>query len=160
MMRIPWDKYEVAILIDSYVRISTSGAKWSEEVKRVSALLRSRAVADGRKIDESFRNENGINLRLWEIKYQFSGENGIRSTSALFQEMVLLYNTKPREFSKILREAKNVKPILYRVDDLLILTKLYFSLVHYLMAVAIAYLLRKLHSPFPSNCEPWQPIRG
>lgn len=106
MMRIPWDKYEVAILIDSYVRISTSGAKWSEEVKRVSALLRSRAVADGRKIDESFRNENGINLRLWEIKYQFSGEKGIRSTSTLFQEMVLLYNTKPREFSKILREAK------------------------------------------------------
>lgn len=106
MMRIPWDKYEAAILIDSYIRISTSGAVWDEEVKRVSALLRSRAVADGRKIDESFRNENGINLRLWEIKYQFTGEKGIRTTSALFQEMVLLYNTKPREFSKILREAK------------------------------------------------------
>ena len=106
MPRIPWDKYETAILIDSYIRISTSKAKWKDEVKRVSALLRSRAIADGRKIDDSFRNENGINLRLWEIKYQFTGEKGLRSTSALFEEMVLLYNTKPREFAKILREAK------------------------------------------------------
>lgn len=106
MPRIPWDKYESAILIDSYIRISKAEAKWADEVKRVSALLRSRAIADGQTIDDSFRNKNGINLRLWEIKYQFTGEKGIQSTSALFKEMVLMYNTKPKEFSKILREAR------------------------------------------------------
>ena len=121
MPRIPWDKYESAILIDSYIRISKAEAKWADEVKRVSALLRSRAIADGQTIDDSFRNKNGINLRLWEIKYQFTGEKGIQSTSLCSKRWFSCITPNQKNFQRFFEKLENARPILSLADDLLIL---------------------------------------
>lgn len=61
-VRIGWDEYEVALLIDACNRIRDNKIDKAECVHKLSNLLRQRAKANGINIDEVFRNENGIAL--------------------------------------------------------------------------------------------------
>lgn len=63
-VRIGWDEYEVALLIDACNRIRDNKIDKAECVHKLSNLLRQRAKANGINIDEVFRNENGIALVL------------------------------------------------------------------------------------------------
>lgn len=63
-LRIPWDKQETALLIDTYLRVKNKELSRQEAVKEVSALLTQRAVLSGIEIDEKFRNENGISMQM------------------------------------------------------------------------------------------------
>lgn len=58
-IRIPWDKYEAAILLDGWLRIK-DGIPRNEVVNLVSYQLRKKAVNQGINIDSVFRNTNGI----------------------------------------------------------------------------------------------------
>ena len=68
-IRIGWDKFEVALLIDACNQVLNKKIAKSEIVIRLSAALRSRAVEQGVKIDEIFRNENGISLQMTKMDY-------------------------------------------------------------------------------------------
>ena len=63
-VRIGWDEYEVALLIDACNRIRDNKIDKAECVHKLSNLLRQRAKANGINIDEVFRNENGIALQI------------------------------------------------------------------------------------------------
>lgn len=74
-VRIGWDEYEVALLIDACNRIRDNKIDKAECVHKLSNLLRQRAKANGINIDEVFRNEkrnctsddkNGVSLDRWE----------------------------------------------------------------------------------------------
>lgn len=68
-VRIGWDEYEVALLIDACNRIRDNKIDKAECVHKLSNLLRQRAKANGINIDEVFRNENGIALQMTKMEY-------------------------------------------------------------------------------------------
>ncbi|NLB62260.1 MAG: hypothetical protein GX802_07610 [Clostridiales bacterium] len=63
-------------------------------------------------IDDTYRNENGISMRLGELEYLFSSDViGLKNTSDLFRQMVKLYKNDCSGFEKILMEAKGMNDI-------------------------------------------------
>ena len=76
-MRQPnWDKYETALLIEAYFKIKADQSQKETIVASLSSFLRKRASFE---TDDTFRNENGINMRLRELDYLFSsGSVGLR----------------------------------------------------------------------------------
>jgi hypothetical protein len=107
MMRQPkWDRYEVALLIEAYQKIEEDRTKRRAIIAALSASLRERACFE---IDDTYRNENGINMRLGELDFLFSGgSTGLKNTSDLFREMVDLYIHDRNGFEQILMEAKKM----------------------------------------------------
>ena len=64
-MRLEWDKFEVALLIDACEQVLHNSIARSEAVSNLSSALRTRATRNGIEIDEVYRNEKGvISLRL------------------------------------------------------------------------------------------------
>lgn len=108
MSKIAWNKYETALLIDSYCSVIEKKVERAEEVRRLSTILRHIAIDSGLNIDNVFRNTNGISLRMAEIHQLFVGGGGVKNTSALFKDMVLLYKHNYEEYEKILTEAKQM----------------------------------------------------
>lgn len=108
MIRQPaWDQYETALLIEAYINITKNPQTKKKVVQTLSCTLREHALNQGLIIDQIYRNENGINLRLSEIHYLFSTDKkGITKTSRLFKNMVDLYIEDRAEFKTILAEAK------------------------------------------------------
>lgn len=106
-MRQPqWDKYETALLIEAFWRIKEDRSQRAAIVAELSASLRNRA---GFEIDDTFRNENGISMRLSELDYLFTGgQTGLKNTSDLFREMVAMYGEDRSSFEEILSEAKSM----------------------------------------------------
>lgn len=104
-MRQPkWDKYETVLLIEAYWKIKEDQEQRSTIISELSNTLRNRANYE---IDATFRNENGINMRLGELDYLFSdGKVGLKNTSELFREMVEMYLDDRKGFMQILSEAK------------------------------------------------------
>lgn len=106
-IKIPWDKYEVAILMEACERYNNKVIEKSDAVTEVSLKLRKLAVIRGLTIDEIFRNENGISM-------QFSSANGLicnkpshLSEAKIFRDIAEIYlNDKPA-FLKILDEANS-----------------------------------------------------
>lgn len=107
-MRQPkWDKFEAALLIETYWNIRNGKISRKEAVASLSKLLRDRVPEN--EIDETYRNENGINMRLGELDALFNdGKGGLTNTSELFREMVSMYNTDQNAFEEILKEAHDM----------------------------------------------------
>ena len=106
-MRQPnWDKHETALLIEAYWKIKADKSLKGAIVAALSSSLRKRASFD---IDDTYRNENGINMRLGELDYLFSsGSVGLKNTSELFREMVDMYLNNRSEYEMVLSEAKGM----------------------------------------------------
>lgn len=109
-MRQPiWTPFEVALLIEAYWRIENEVISKKDAVSEISRLIRSYALNQGQQIDDTFRNENGISMRLEELRYLFSdGKKGIRNTSSLFRIMVQMYQQNPKGFQSILVTARTM----------------------------------------------------
>lgn len=107
-MRQPlWDKYETALLIEAYWKIKADANDKNEVVSELSLRLRNRASID---IDEIYRDENGIRMRLAEIDCLFNnGHSGMKNTSELFRKMTKMYAEDRETFEQILMEAKKME---------------------------------------------------
>lgn len=109
--RILWDKHEVSLLIEAYQKTKT-GVNCAETIGLLSKTLRERAMFSGVNIDDTFRNTNGISMRMAEIRCLFGdGSDGMSNTSKQFREMVRLYQTDRQSFDVILEEAKGMNCI-------------------------------------------------
>ncbi len=109
-MRQPiWTPFEVALLIDAYRRIDNGCITKKDAVSEISTLFRNYAISQGKAIDSTYRNENGISLRFEELRYLFSeGNGGVKNTSSLFRIMVKMYQQSPQAFQDILSTAKTM----------------------------------------------------
>ena len=107
-LRIPWDVYETAILIDACVRVQNNEIDRWDAVTEVSTLLRRRAVNLGINIDDIYRNTNGISMQMISINGLLD-ENAykLRNASKVFRDAVDMYNMYPSKFEEILTKAKN-----------------------------------------------------
>ena len=105
-MRIRWDKYETAILIDTCIKVINNKVDRYTAIQSVSAKLRKRATNSGLLIDNVYRNETGIEMQMDKIMSIIQGEEPkLRNASKVFFEMVELYRTEYANFSNILEEA-------------------------------------------------------
>ena len=105
LTRFPWDSHEVALLINAYQKI-TSGADPNQVAVRLSQMLRELAGRNGRQINDTYRNVNGMKMQLANVQYLFTnGEKGLSGASAMIRQMVELYQTRQTEYQTILKEA-------------------------------------------------------
>lgn len=63
-IRISWDKYEAAILLDACIKVDNNEKTRCEAITMVSKELRNRANTRGIVIDDIYRNENGIGMQM------------------------------------------------------------------------------------------------
>lgn len=106
--RIPWNKYETALLIDGFWQIERHLARRSEVVSKLSSQLRRMATNSGRQINDYFRNENGINIQLSNVALSFFPERSAMHRTAIFDDIAHLYKTDRKAFDDLLNEAKRL----------------------------------------------------
>ena len=103
--QIKWDKYEVALLIEAALRIRQRESSRTDELQKLSDVLRLRAENMGLEIDDIFRNYNGMSLQVAAIEELLSFGSSNRHNSRLFEEMVALYKSDLIKYEEILAEA-------------------------------------------------------
>lgn len=108
-IRIPWDQYEAALLLDYCIKVECNTISRAEAISVVSQILRNRAILKGYEIDDVFRNENGIGMQMSAIRNCYSGKKQGLTISKLFYEVVALRKDNPEAFFQILQEeSKNM----------------------------------------------------
>ena len=92
-IRIPWDKYESAVLLDACLRVEQGVISRSSAITYVSNTLRKRAISNGLEIDDIFRNENGISMQFSAMANCLHHKSAGLTISKLFRETVELYES-------------------------------------------------------------------
>ncbi|MCD8297646.1 MAG: hypothetical protein LUC88_08740 [Prevotella sp.] len=110
-VKIPWDKYEVALLIDSYNRVTSGELSRRDAVSMLSKRLRNGKKLNGVEVSDKYRNENGIQMQMAAIEYCLTNRaRGFKSPSKLFKEIAQLYMENQDSFSTLLVEANSIYP--------------------------------------------------
>ncbi len=110
-VKIPWDKYEVALLIDSYNRVTSGELSRRDAVSELSKRLRNGKILNGIEVSDKYRNENGIHMQMAAIEYCLTnGAKGFKSPSQLFKEIAQIYMENQDSFSNLLVEANSMYP--------------------------------------------------
>ena len=106
--QLPWDRYEVALLLDAYLRIQEEPQKEKDILADLSKNLRKRAIHLGYTIDAVFRNENGMSLQYQRMKFLMTnsahGFDGPISRG--FHEVVDIYKKDRDWYQMILNKAR------------------------------------------------------
>lgn len=101
-----WSQYETALLIGTYWTIEIKHLKKKTAASVLSQIFRTYAVRQGFELNDTFRNVNGISMRLEELRYLFTdGKAGLGNTSNQFRAMTALYQSDRREFLKTMDAA-------------------------------------------------------
>ena len=107
-IRIPWDKYEAALLLEYCIKIENKEITRTEAVSTVSQILRSRAIRNGLKIDDVFRNENGITFQMASMESAYKGRTILKPATKLFAQTVSMLQENRSEYNKLLEEAMSM----------------------------------------------------
>lgn len=103
-----WNEYEVALLIEVYIKVTTQGAELKSELEDLSVSLRNMAILAGEQIDNTYRNLNGMQWQYAFIKEAFEKTTfDSREPSTLFMQMVNLYKNDRTSFERILDVANS-----------------------------------------------------
>ena len=106
--QLPWDRYEVALLLDAYLRIQEEPQKEKDILADLSKNLRKRAIRLGYTINAGFRNENGMSLQYQRMKFLMTnsayGFDG--PISRCFHEVVEIYKKDRNWYQMILNKAR------------------------------------------------------
>ena len=105
-IRIKWNEYETALLIEGFMKIESSPELKSKIISELSNNLRMMAINSGLEIDDVYRNVNGISMQLGSIAHIFYPERPYLTGSAMFKNMVNKYLNDKNGFNDILKEAK------------------------------------------------------
>lgn len=107
MKRQPlFDEYEAALLLDGYLAILRGNSR-KETIEKVSRSLRRMAENQGKTIDDSYRNFQGISGQMSALECAWTnGKEGAAKTTRLFRAIVCFYRTDPDSFEELLQEAK------------------------------------------------------
>ena len=103
-----WDKFEAALLIDTYNAVDSGAFKRDIAVAKLSNNLRKRAENLGLTVDSKYRNINIVSYMLSSLLYFFTnGKNkAFRVTNPVFHTVYGMYQNNRDEFNSILEEAK------------------------------------------------------
>ena len=106
--QLPWDRYEVALLLDAYLRIQEEPQKEKDILADLPKNLRKRAIHLGYTIDAGFRNENGMSLQYQRMKFLMTNSaHGFDGPiSRCFHEVVEIYKKDRNWYQMILNKAR------------------------------------------------------
>lgn len=100
-----WDEIETSLLIEAYIDIKEHNAEKEMRLLKLSNDLRVLARNRGIKIDDTYRNYNGMQWQIGYINNAFNNHESTRKPSKIFCSMVNLYKNNKKEFSDILLKA-------------------------------------------------------
>ena len=101
-----WTDEETVILIYGYLLIEQDNHKREHIIDEISTKFRLFYINCHETIDNTFRNKNGINMKLGNIQYLFTdGEHGFSNVSKLEKEMFLLYVNDKKKYFRLLKQA-------------------------------------------------------
>ena len=102
-----WNKFEAAILLDAYLQVCEHPDQRKFYIQQVSEQLRQMALSQDMQISDTYRNINGITMKMLEMESAWLGnqDNHFASTK-LYDEITALYRSDPNEFNRILTRAK------------------------------------------------------
>ncbi len=101
-----WDKFEVALLVEAYLKVVKKQEVLPVVLQQLSEDLRHKAVLAGMEIDETYRNLNGMHWQYGFIKLAFERkEFPTRKPPKLFLEIVKMYKEDEKAFDALLDEA-------------------------------------------------------
>lgn len=107
MIRVPWNKYETAILLEASLQVIRDKTKKKECIRQVSEVLRQMAVNQGLQIDDLYRNINGNAMQMTIMISVIEGKKSpLHSSPKIFKEVVDIYMSDKILFHQILNEAK------------------------------------------------------
>ena len=106
-IKINWDEYETALLIDLFWRIEKEPSKKEEYISNFSRELRNRAKNLNIEIDEFYRNENGIAMQLTSIGHCFYPDRPTLTVSTMFDRIAKMYQNDKITYDNLLKEAMN-----------------------------------------------------
>lgn len=110
-VRTEWNKYETALLIDAYEKVTSGEVSRKEAVKMLSERLRNRMLLNGIEVSDKYRNENGIAMQMSAIEYCMTGrEKGLANPSKIFIEMANLALDDRSAFELLLNESQSLYP--------------------------------------------------
>lgn len=92
-----WDIYESVVLLNGYLLACKKSEPRAYIIRRVSADLRAMAIHRGRKIDEIFRNENGISYQIGsgEATWLWNMDTGLEELRKLLVDYkIILQSTQ------------------------------------------------------------------
>ena len=108
---IGWNKYETALLIDAYEKVTSGDVSRKEAVKMLSERLRNRMLLNGIEVSDKYRNENGIAMQMSAIEYCMTGrEKGFANPSKIFIEIANMALDDRSAFELLLNESQNLYP--------------------------------------------------
>lgn len=87
----PWDKYEAVILLEGLLASLKGELTRSDAIKAVSRDLRAMALHRGMKIDEAYRNTNGISFQMKSMESAYFGRTVFKPATKLFADIAGLY---------------------------------------------------------------------
>ena len=101
-----WNIHEAVILLDGLLQYKANRISRAEAILSVSKQLRRMAENCGQKIDDVYRNTNGITFQMASMESSLAGYTIMKPASRLFSETVDIYRNEPRKYNDLLREAK------------------------------------------------------
>lgn len=106
--QLPWNRYEVALLLDAYLQIQEEPQKEKEILSDLSKNLRERALHLGYTIDATFRNENGMSIQYQRMKFLMTNSAyGFEGPiPRCFNEVVDIYKKDRNWYQMILNKAR------------------------------------------------------
>lgn len=109
--RVVWNKFEAALLVDTYEKVAKGELVRKVAVAKLSKRLRYRKIKNGIEVNEKYRNENGIQLQLSIMENILThGEKGLTSRSRLFEDVAQLATENRDEYTALLHEAVQMYP--------------------------------------------------
>lgn len=107
--RIVWNEHEQAVLLQALIDVLNNKIKRKEAISEVSKRLKKEAESRGIKIDEKFRNENGISLQMNCLEYAYTdGKSGLHVTRGWYFDIVSKYQNDQDAFAKLLKGERIV----------------------------------------------------
>ena len=103
-----WSIYEAVILLDGYLESLKKEQPRLRIIKRISRDLRQMAINQGMKIDEVYRNKNGISYQLQSMESAYQGHKVYVRATNIFVDTVSIYNNDRNKYNELLETAKKM----------------------------------------------------
>lgn len=101
-----WSIYEAVILLDGYLESLKKEQPRLRIIKRISRDLIQMVINQGMKIDEVYRNKNGISYQLQSMESAYQGHKVYICATNLFVDTVSIYNNDRNKYNELLETAK------------------------------------------------------
>lgn len=109
--KVIWNKFEAALLVNTYERVSNGELARKDAISKLSKRLRYRMIRNGIDVNEKYRNENGIQLQMSIMEHILTdGVKGLAGHSQLFEEIARLVKDNHDEYDELLKEAIRMYP--------------------------------------------------